>query len=113
MADIPDRIIVKRHLDLDGRRHQIWLRHAIVALLAVFLVLGLANVFGQAQSEIHADSAPASLRLDAPARLRGGLIYTARFTIVAHSDVKNALLKLSPGWAEGMQINTIEPSPLA
>src|SRR3954464_472535 len=84
MADIPDRIIIKRHLDLEGRRHQIWWRHAIVALLAVFLALGLANVFGQAQSETHADSGPASLQLNAPARLRGGLIFTARFTITAH-----------------------------
>src|SRR3954454_24183261 len=112
MADIPDRIVLKRHRDLAGRRHQIWWRHSIVGLLAVFLALGLANVFGQAQSAVHGDSAPASLRLDAPTRLRGGLIFTARFTITAHSDIKNALLQLSPGWAEGMQINTIEPSPV-
>jgi hypothetical protein len=112
MADIPDRIVLKRHRDLEGRRHQIWWRHTIVAALAVFLVLGLLNVFGQAQDAIHADSAPASLRLDAPASLRGGLIYTARFTITAHSELKNAVLQLSPGWAEGVQINTIEPSPL-
>jgi hypothetical protein len=26
--------------------------------------------------------------------------------------VKNALLQLSPGWQESMQMNTIEPSPL-
>ena len=37
---------------------------------------------------------------------------STRFTITAHQDVKNALLQLSPGWAEGMQINTIEPGPL-
>jgi hypothetical protein len=112
VADIPDRIVLKRHRDLDGRKWQIWLRHAIVLLLAVFLVLGLANVFGQAQGSTHVDGGPASLRLDAPSRLRGGLIYTAVFTITANADIKNALLQLSPGWAEGVQINTIEPSPL-
>ena len=111
-ADIPDRIVLKRHRDLVGRRHQIWWRHSIVLLIGVFLLLGLFNVFGQAQSVTNAESAPASLRLDAPSSLRGGLIYTAVFTITAHSDVKNAVLQLSPGWAEGMQINTIEPSPL-
>jgi hypothetical protein len=111
-ADIPDRIVLKRHRDLAGRRHQIWWRHTIVGLLAAFLVLGLLNVFGQAQSATDVDSGPVSFRLDAPSSLRGGLIYTAVFTITAHADVKNAILKLSPGWAEGMQINTIEPSPL-
>jgi hypothetical protein len=112
VADIPDRIVLKRHRDLVGRRHQIWWRHAIVALIALFLVLGLFNVFGQAQSATQVESGPVSFRLDAPSRLRGGLIYTAVFTITARADVKNAILKLSPGWAEGVQINTIEPSPL-
>jgi hypothetical protein len=112
VADIPDRIVLKRHRDLVGRRHQIWWRHAIVALIAVFLLLGLLNVFGQAQDATNVDSAPASLRLDAPATVRGGLIYTVQFTITAHSALKNAILELSPGWAEGVQINTIEPSPL-
>jgi hypothetical protein len=111
-ADIPDKIVLKRHRDLVGRRHQIWVRHTIVLLIAAFLVLGLLNVFGQAQSATRAESGAASFRLDAPSSLRGGLIYTAVFTITAHADVKNAILKLSPGWAEGMQINTIEPSPL-
>ena len=27
--------------------------------------------------------------------------------------MRNALLQLSPGWNEGMQINTIEPEPIA
>jgi hypothetical protein len=27
-------------------------------------------------------------------------------------ELKNAMLVLDPGWAEGMAINTIEPSPL-
>jgi hypothetical protein len=54
----------------------------------------------------------ASLELYAPSKVRGGLMFEARFTITAHRDLKNALLQLSPGWAEGMQINTISPSPL-
>jgi hypothetical protein len=112
VADIPDRIVLNRHRDLEGRQHQIWWRHAIVLLLAAFLLLGLFNVFGQAQGATRADSGPASLRLDAPSSFRGGLIYTAVFTIAAHADIKNAILELSPGWAEGVQINTIEPSPL-
>jgi hypothetical protein len=112
MADIPDRIVLKRHRDLEGRRHRIWYRHAIVLVLAAFLVLGLLNVFGQAQTSVDAGTAAASLELAAPSSVRGGLLYTVRFTITAKRDVKNAVLELSPGWAEGQQINTIEPSPL-
>jgi hypothetical protein len=52
------------------------------------------------------------LELRAPEDVRGGLLYQARFTIKAHSDVKNARLELGPGWLEDMTINTIEPAPL-
>lgn len=112
VADIPDRIVLKRHRDLEGRQRRIWWRHGIVALLAVFLVLGLLNVFGQAQTTVDTGNGAASLELAAPSSVRGGLLYTARFTITAKNDVKNGVLELSPGWAEGQQINTIEPSPL-
>jgi hypothetical protein len=39
-------------------------------------------------------------------------MYEARFTIAAREDLTNAALELSPGWSEGMQTNTIEPSPV-
>jgi hypothetical protein len=111
-AEIPDRIVLKRDRDLEGRASVIWVRRAILTLIAVFLLLGAANVFGQRPSGAHADTAAASLELYAPTHLRGGLMYEARFTITAHHDVKRAVLQFSPGWNEGQQINTIEPSPL-
>jgi hypothetical protein len=43
--------------------------------------------------------------------VRGGLLYEARFRITARRELKQAILVLDPGWAEGQQINTIEPSP--
>jgi hypothetical protein len=112
MADVPDRIVLKRHRDLEGRDRRIWWRHGIVALLAVFLVLGLLNVFGQAQTIVTTGNGAATLQLAAPTSVRGGLLYTVRFTITARNDVKSAVLELSPGWAQGQQINTIEPTPL-
>jgi hypothetical protein len=112
MADIPDRIVLKRHRDLDGRAHRIWYRRGIFALVPVFLILGLANVFDQRPGGTTVDASRATFELYAPTRLRGGLLYEARFTIHAHADVKNALLQLSPGWNEGQTLNTIEPSPL-
>jgi hypothetical protein len=112
VADIPDQIVLKRHRDLDGRMGHIWIRRALVALLALFLLLGLLNVFGQRPGGTTVDTPTASLELYAPTHLRGGLLYEARFTITAHDDVKNALLELSPGWNEGQTMNTIEPSPI-
>jgi len=112
VADIPDTLVLKRHRDLEGMRNTPWWRRGVLALLTVFLVLGLANVFGQRPSTAVASADAADLKLYAPTHLRGGLLYEARFTITAHRDVKNALLQLSPGWNEGQTMNTIEPSPL-
>lgn len=112
MADIPDQIVLKRHRDLAGRLHHIWIRRGLVALLSAFLLLGLLNVFGQRPTGRTVESPKATLELYVPDRVRGGLLYEARFTITAKRDVKDAFLQLSPGWNEGQSINTIEPSPI-
>jgi hypothetical protein len=84
----------------------------IIGLICVFSLLGLANVFGQRPRTAAAASPEATLELYAPEHLRGGLLFSARFHIHAREDVKDAVLVLDPGWAEGMAINTIEPSPI-
>lgn len=112
MADVPDRIVLRRHLELGGPGFNRPARYALLALLGAFLVLGLANVFGQRPSGHLVDTPAAKLELYVPSHLRGGLMYEARFTITAHRDVGNAILQFSPGWNEGQQLNTIEPSPL-
>jgi hypothetical protein len=111
-AEIPDRIVLEQHRDLDGRSHAIWYRRGLVGLLVAFLLLGLFNVFGQRPAGHTVETPQASLELYAPSKVRGGVFFEARFTITAHTDLKNAVLQLSPGWAEGMQMNSIEPSPL-
>jgi hypothetical protein len=113
MSDVPDGLVLKRHRDLEGMyRGGIWVRRALVALVAIVLALGLANVFGQRPSTVRADVAAATVSLYAPTSVRGGLLWEARFRITAKRDLKNAILKLDPGWAEGMTMNTIEPSPV-
>jgi hypothetical protein len=111
VSEIPDCIVLKRDRDLEGRRHGIYGRRAGVAVLAAFLLAGLANVFGQRPATVAAASPGATLDLYAPAHVRGGLLYMARFTIRARRPLKHAVLVLSPGWADSQQINTIEPSP--
>jgi hypothetical protein len=44
--------------------------------------------------------------------VRGGLYYEARFRVDAVRELKEATLVLDPGWAEGITINTVEPSPV-
>ena len=87
-------------------------RRVLVSALAVFLALGLLNLFGQRPSTTTAQSAAATLEVYAPERVRGGLFYEARFRIDARREVEEATLVLDSGWAEGITINTVEPSPL-
>lgn len=113
MADVPDQLTLKRHRDLEGMyRSSIWFRRAVIALISAFAVLGLLNVFGQRPTTIRADVPKAIISVYAPTRLRGGVFMEARIHITAKQDVKDATLKLDPGWAEGMSLNTIEPSPI-
>jgi hypothetical protein len=107
----PDEIVLSRHRDLRGRRREVWIRRALLALVAAVPLLALFNLFGQRPATSKASVPGATLSVYAPTRLRGGLLWEARFHITAHHDIKNAILVLGTGWAEGMSINTIEPGP--
>jgi hypothetical protein len=109
----PDTLVLKRHRDLSGRLWQIWVRRGLMSLIAVLPIVALFNVFGQRPATSKAAAPAASLEVYGATHLRGGLLYMTRFHVTAHSDVKKAILILSPGWAEGITINTIEPSPIS
>src|SRR6266576_4230791 len=109
MADVPDGLVLKRHRDLEGMyRSGIWVRRALIALIAISLAIGLANVFGQRPSTVRADVGAATISLYAPTAVRGGLLWEARFHVTAKRELKNAILELDPGWGEGMSMNTVE-----
>ena len=113
MAQAPESLTVKRHLDLEGLYVPgLVARRVGYALLAAVALLGLANVFGQRPSTTTTDAQQARLELYAPSHVRGGLLYMARFRVTAKQDLKKATLVLAPGWAESVSINTIEPSPV-
>ena len=111
MPDLPDLLTLKDHRDDDSRSRPI-ARRVGVGLLAALCLLGLANLFGQRPGTSKASTAAASLSVYAPAHVRSGLYFEARFHVVAHRELKKATLVLDPGWAEGITINTIEPSPI-
>jgi hypothetical protein len=111
VAEIPDTIVLRRHRDLKGRHKDVWVRRGLLALVALIPVLALFNVFGQRPGKPTVATSAARLQLYAPSRVRGGLLYEARFHITARQEIKKAILVLDPGWGEGQQINTIEPSP--
>lgn len=109
---VPDTLVLTRHRDLAGRRLDVWARRALLTLLAAIPVLALANVFGQGPHTATVTSTAARLELSAPAQVRGGLLWQARFTVAARRGLKDAQLELDRGWLEGMTVNTIEPSPV-
>jgi len=111
VADIPDQLTLKVNRDREGRRDHL-LRRVLVALLSIFILAGALNVFGQRPQTTSVAGPAAQLSVYAPMRVRGGLYYEARFHVRANRDLKNATLVLDSGWAEGITINTVEPSPV-
>jgi hypothetical protein len=97
--------------DLEGRRaHPLW-RRAVLTVLAVLVALALAGVFGQPTNAVEADAPGATLHVELPDALRGGLLWRARLVVSPKRTIREPRLILGPGFATGMQLNTIEPSP--
>jgi hypothetical protein len=112
VADQPDKIILKRHRDLSGRSLHPWIRRSLLGLVGALAVVALFNVFGQRPATSRASINGATLSVYSPLRVRGGLLYTTRFHVTAHRDLKDARLVLDPGWIEGMQVNSMNPQPI-
>lgn len=111
MSDLPDGIDLPRHRDFAGRRVGQWARHSFIALLIVFVLAALLNLFGAASTTSEARSKIASLRVTSPERLRGGLLYQARFEIHAFAPIGAPTIVLDRGWIDQTTINTLEPEP--
>jgi hypothetical protein len=106
-----DGLDLARTRDLRGRVRHPWVRRALLALVAVPVVLALAGVLGQETVTRSAQGPRAQLELNAPTALRGGLLWRARIRVRARATIDLPRLVLAGGYANGMQINTIEPSP--
>jgi hypothetical protein len=113
VAELPGHLLPDRHRDLGGRGPAPWIRRAYLALLLVIVVLALLDVFGQ-RTSTATSAAPGrvTLLVDAPKRVRGGLLYQVHITVVAHSTIGQPRLVLSRDWFDGLTLNTMEPAAL-
>ena len=110
-ADVPVGIDRARHQDLSGRNRHVWWRRAVLVVVAAVPVLGLLNVFGQHAEPVSYSSPAASLLINSPARVRGGLVFTTEIVITPHQQLHDARLYLDNGWFEAMSLNGVAPQP--
>ena len=99
-----------RHRDLTGRRASRW-RRAVMSALCAIAVLALLDTFGQCSSVTVVRSPSATLLVDSPSRVRGGLVLTSEIVVTTTRGLADARVFLGRGWFQGMSVNTIEPSP--
>ncbi|CAN5347824.1 hypothetical protein BH20ACT13_BH20ACT13_18980 [soil metagenome] len=109
---VPQGLTLEHHRDLEGRERRPVVRRVLVAMLAGILLLGLFNLFGQRVDASSAESSGARLEVSAPAKVRGGIFFQARFRIEADEEIRNATLVLDPDWLEDITLNTVVPSPV-
>jgi hypothetical protein len=108
----PEGLDRGRNLDLAGRGHGPWWRRAGLALIGAFAVAALLNTFGQADVTTNGAGPAATLKIRAPKRVRGGLLYQARFELTALQPITLPKIVLERGWNDGLTINTLEPQPV-
>jgi len=112
MTNAPQTLTLGEHRD-QGKARQRWARRALLALLGLVVLAALLNAFGQRPETSSAGTAAARLYVYAPERVRGGLVYAARFRIDARDEIKNAILVLDSGWAEAYTVNGLAPQPIS
>ena len=106
----PDFISLEEHRDHDHPVERV-ARWLFLAALVALAAAALADVFGQRPSVDAAVTPAATLRVRAPEALRGGLMFQARFEVVARRSIQRPSLVLDSGWFENMSFNTILPEP--
>ena len=113
MISPPDGIDLGLHRDATQSTRLRWARRGFFVLLSAFVVVALAGVFGQHPQKSTVVAPQATLRVEAPTRVRGGLFFEGRFTVEAAARIEHATLVLDEGWTEQLSINTIAPAPAA
>jgi hypothetical protein len=110
-TDNPVGIDRARHQDLVGRNRHVWWRRAALLVIAAVPVLGLLSVFGQHATSVTYRSPSASLLVNSPPHVRGGLIFTTEIVITPRLPLSDARLYLDNGWFQAMTLNGVAPQP--
>lgn len=110
-AASPPGIDLERHADLHGRERHVWWRWGVLTLIAAVPVLALLNVFGQRPQINRAVSPQASLLVNSPSHVRGGLIFTTEIMVTPHQKIRDGQLYLDKGWFQNMSLNGVSPQP--
>ena len=76
------------------------------------MALALLDLFGQHPSTSRASSGFATLEVQSPHTLRGGLIFQTRITVHARTAMAHPTLVLEHGWFESMSVNSMVPDPV-
>jgi hypothetical protein len=108
---VPEGLDPARHVDLEGRGAHPAVRRTFLVLLVAIAVAALVNVFGQRPSTDRASASFASLEVQSPTRLRGGLLFQTRIQVHARTRIAHPTLVLRHGWFESMSVNSIVPNP--
>jgi hypothetical protein len=110
-TDVPVGLDRDRHVELADRGRHVWERRIGLTLVACIPVLALVNVFGQRAHPIVTSTSTASLSINSPTRVRGGLIFTSEFIITPHTNLHDVRLLLNDGWFKNMTVNGSDPQP--
>jgi hypothetical protein len=104
--------LLDRQRHLDREHHSAIPRRVGLSILAAICLLALLlDAFGQRSTLTRVDASAASLTVDSPERLRGGLVFTSQITVIAHQKLGDAQVQLSSGWFRGMTFNGVVPQP--
>ena len=112
VTQAPQTLTLKTNRDRRNWWQSPWLRRILLVVPGALVLLALANVFGQRPTATTVKSAWGSLSVTAPEHARSGLIYAARFRVVATRELRKASLVLDQGWADGYTVNGQAPQPL-
>ena len=107
----PDFISLELHRDND-REVEAWVRRVVLAALLVLIIAALSNVFGQRPTTSEVAGRAATLRVNAPHALRGGLLYEGHIHVVAVRRLVRPTIVLDKGWLDGFTLNAIVPEPV-
>jgi hypothetical protein len=110
-SDLPFALDRERHIGLQKRGAHVWQRRVALTVVAIIPVLALIGVFGQRAVISTASSPAATLTVNSPAHVRGGLMFTTVVTVQARHPLRDMRLQFDRGWFEGMTFNGIAPQP--